>query len=80
MLSQFVDDVLDFTGSSSLLGKPALNDLASGITTAPVWISRHRFPPPTRIAEPAGDSLAVQRDIMTKHRLHHRQFNRLAVD
>jgi len=38
---QFVDDILDFTGSSSLLGKPALNDLASGITTAPVRRSRH---------------------------------------
>ena len=39
VLPQFVDDILDFTGSSSLLGKPALNDLASGITTAPVRCS-----------------------------------------
>ena len=36
LVLQFVDDILDFTGSSSLLGKPALNDLASGIATAPV--------------------------------------------
>lgn len=33
---QYVDDVLDFTGSALSLGKPALNDLRSGIATAPV--------------------------------------------
>ena len=34
--AQFVDDVLDFTGSTLQLGKPALNDLRSGLATAPV--------------------------------------------
>lgn len=33
---QFVDDHLDFTASSALLGKPAGNDLRQGIATAPV--------------------------------------------
>ena len=33
---QFVDDYLDFTASSALLGKPAGNDLRQGIATAPV--------------------------------------------
>ena len=36
MTVQFVDDVLDFTGSTLQLGKPALNDLRSGLATAPV--------------------------------------------
>ena len=31
-----MDDVLDLTASSSMLGKPALNDLKSGLSTAPV--------------------------------------------
>lgn len=33
---QVVDDILDLTASSNMLGKPALNDLKSGIATAPV--------------------------------------------
>lgn len=33
---QITDDVLDFTSTASTLGKPALNDLKSGLTTAPV--------------------------------------------
>lgn len=36
---QVVDDVLDITGSSSILGKPALNDMKAGIATAPVLLS-----------------------------------------
>ena len=42
--AQFVDDILDFTSSSSLLGKPALNDLASGIATAPVLFAAREHP------------------------------------
>lgn len=41
---QFVDDVLDFTSSSSILGKPALNDLASGLATAPVLFAAEEHP------------------------------------
>lgn len=31
-----MDDILDFTENSETLGKPAMNDLRSGIATAPV--------------------------------------------
>lgn len=41
---QLVDDVLDFTSSSGLLGKPALNDLRSGLATAPVLYAAEEFP------------------------------------
>jgi len=33
---QFVDDLLDFTGSSKQLGKPVLNDLKEGKVTLPL--------------------------------------------
>lgn len=33
---QIIDDILDFTGKQDILGKPSLNDLKSGIATAPV--------------------------------------------
>ncbi|KAK9915863.1 hypothetical protein WJX75_005387 [Coccomyxa subellipsoidea] len=41
---QFVDDVLDFTGSTLQLGKPALNDLRSGLATAPVLYAAEEHP------------------------------------
>ena len=41
---QLIDDALDFEGSLALLGKPALNDLKSGIVTAPVLLAREEFP------------------------------------
>lgn len=42
--AQFVDDVLDFTGSTLQLGKPALNDLRSGLATAPVLYAAQVWP------------------------------------
>lgn len=42
--AQFVDDVLDFTGSAMQLGKPALNDLSSGLATAPVLFAAEEHP------------------------------------
>jgi geranyl diphosphate synthase len=44
--AQFVDDVLDFTGSTLQLGKPALNDLRSGLATAPVLYAAEVRPLP----------------------------------
>ena len=44
MTVQFVDDVLDFTGSTLQLGKPALNDLRSGLATAPVLYAAEVWP------------------------------------
>jgi len=41
---QIVDDVLDFTAKSGVLGKPTLNDLRSGLTTAPVLFAAEEFP------------------------------------
>ena len=44
MAVQLVDDVLDFVGSSSSLGKPTLSDLKSGIATAPVLFASQEEP------------------------------------
>ncbi|MCL4132724.1 UNVERIFIED_CONTAM: hypothetical protein GTU68_067050, partial [Idotea baltica] len=41
---QLVDDLLDFTSTSNSLGKPNLNDLKSGIATAPVLFACEKFP------------------------------------
>lgn len=41
---QFIDDVLDFTSSSSELGKPNLNDIKSGVVTAPVLYAAEEHP------------------------------------
>lgn len=37
---QVADDILDFTKNSAELGKPANNDLRSGLTTAPVYFAQ----------------------------------------
>ena len=44
MAFQLVDDVLDFEGNISDLGKPALADLSSGLATAPVLFATEQFP------------------------------------
>ena len=41
---QIVDDILDFTGSTEVLGKPAGSDLASGNLTAPVLYALKQKP------------------------------------
>lgn len=41
---QIVDDVLDLTASSSVLGKPALSDMKGGIATAPVLLAAEEQP------------------------------------
>ena len=41
---QVVDDVLDFTASSGILGKPTMNDLRAGLATAPVLYAAEEFP------------------------------------
>jgi solanesyl diphosphate synthase len=41
---QVVDDLLDFTGSTEELGKPAAVDLSLGLATAPVLYAREEFP------------------------------------
>jgi len=41
---QVIDDMLDFTGSSESLGKPALSDMDQGLATAPVLFAAEEFP------------------------------------
>lgn len=41
---QIVDDILDFTGSTSTLGKPALADISSGNLTAPALYALEEKP------------------------------------
>ena len=48
---QFQDDVLDFIGSESLLGKPTLGDLKEGIATAPVLFAAEEFPELSELIE-----------------------------
>ena len=38
---QYIDDVLDFVSSSKTLGKPAMNDLKSGVVTGPVLFAAY---------------------------------------
>lgn len=41
---QLVDDVLDYDGSASAMGKPALSDLNAGLATAPVLFAAEMYP------------------------------------
>merc|ERR1719258_1012254 len=41
---QVIDDLLDFTGTSDTLGKPGLQDMALGLSTAPVLYALEEFP------------------------------------
>lgn len=43
-LVQVVDDILDFTGKSSVMGKPALNDMRAGVVTCPVLFAAEEHP------------------------------------
>mmetsp|Transcript_51619 Transcript_51619/g.112335 ORF Transcript_51619/g.112335 Transcript_51619/m.112335 type:complete len:410 (+) Transcript_51619:137-1366(+) len=41
---QVIDDLLDFTGTSDTLGKPGLQDMSLGLSTAPVLYAADEFP------------------------------------
>jgi geranylgeranyl pyrophosphate synthase len=62
--AQVTDDVLDFTGKSQLLGKPALTDIRSGVVTCPVLYAAEEFPELTplilrKFREPADVEQAI---------------------
>jgi geranyl diphosphate synthase len=44
MAFQIVDDILDFTGASATLGKPAQADMELGLSTAPVLFASEEVP------------------------------------
>ena len=44
MAFQLVDDILDFEGDVSSMGKPALADLKAGLSTAPVLFAAEEYP------------------------------------
>lgn len=44
---QIVDDLLDITSTSSVLGKPSFNDLSSGVVTVPILFALEQFPKET---------------------------------
>jgi all-trans-nonaprenyl-diphosphate synthase len=55
---QIVDDILDFTASDEVLGKPAGSDLASGNLTVPTLYAMQEYPQlvdliATEFADPA---------------------------
>lgn len=62
---QLIDDVLDFTGTSSSLGKGALSDIHHGIVTAPILYAMEEFPELRTVVDrglddPANVNLALE--------------------
>ncbi|ONI11068.1 hypothetical protein PRUPE_4G085300 [Prunus persica] len=80
---QLIDDVLDFTGTSTSLGKGSLSDIRHGIITAPILFAMEEFPQLRAVVEqgfdnPANVELALDylgrshgihrtRELATKH-------------
>ena len=56
-----IDDLLDFTGTSDTLGKPGLQDMALGLSTAPVLYAIDEHPElKTLVARKFGEPGDVQ--------------------
>ncbi|XP_065852898.1 solanesyl diphosphate synthase 3, chloroplastic/mitochondrial isoform X1 [Euphorbia lathyris] len=52
---QLIDDVLDFTGTSTSLGKGSLSDIRHGIVTAPILFAMEEFPQLRAVVEEGFD-------------------------
>ncbi|KAL2244645.1 UNVERIFIED_CONTAM: Solanesyl diphosphate synthase 3, chloroplastic/mitochondrial [Sesamum indicum] len=55
---QLIDDVLDFTGTSTSLGKGSLSDIRHGIITAPILFAMEEFPELRTVVNEGFDSSA----------------------
>ncbi|KAI3455973.1 hypothetical protein Pfo_012636 [Paulownia fortunei] len=55
---QLIDDVLDFTGTSTSLGKGSLSDIRHGIITAPILFAMEEFPELRAVVDQGFDSSA----------------------
>jgi all-trans-nonaprenyl-diphosphate synthase len=66
---QVVDDLLDFTGTSDALGKPALSDMEQGLATAPTLFAAEEFP---EIVEIVQRRFADEGDVKMVEELVHR--------
>ncbi|KAK8559919.1 hypothetical protein V6N13_016651 [Hibiscus sabdariffa] len=55
---QFIDDILDFTGTSASLGKGSLSDIRQGIITAPILFAMEEFPQLKAVIEQGFDNSA----------------------
>ncbi|XVF27277.1 hypothetical protein REPUB_Repub14bG0092900 [Reevesia pubescens] len=53
---QFIDDILDFTGTSASLGKGSLSDIRQGIITAPILFAMEEFPQLQAVIEQGFDN------------------------
>ena len=69
VLTQIIDDLLDFKGDHRKLGKPAHGDLKLGLVTAPVFFALQEDetlrPRVLRRFEAAGDIEAVSKSMFT---------------
>lgn len=41
---QLIDDILDYVSSTSVLGKPTINDLKQGLATCPALFAAKQYP------------------------------------